>query len=171
MNNSPTNMADYDVDWQAGEVTQILTFKLNDEEYGVDILQVNTIREWTPITTIPDMPSYIRGVLNIRGDIVPIIDLRERLSLPLVEYTSTTVVILLNINYQDQDMILGIVVDSVSDTYTIKPDNIRAKPQVGEHVQVNYLKGLVELDEHLILLLDSKKLLSEKHLDQLVELD
>lgn len=166
MDNSPTSIELQNQLWDEGEVNQILTFTLNDEEYGVDILQVNTIRGWTPITVLPDTPKYIKGVLNLLGVIVPIIDLRLRFGLPEKEYTSTTVVILLNVHYQDNDLVIGIVVDSVSDTYTIKPENIKPKPQVGEHVQVNYLKGLVDINEQLVLLLDSTKLLSEKQLEE-----
>lgn len=171
MNNTSTSIDIHDGDWTDGTLTQILTFTLNDEEYGVDILQVNTIREWTPITALPDMPDYIKGVLNLRGDIVPIIDLRLRFSLPEKAYVATTVVILLNVSYLDKELVIGIVVDSVSDTYTIKSENIKQKPQVGEHIQVNYLKGLVDVDDHLVLLLDCAKLLSEQQLEQVVELD
>ncbi len=171
MNSSPSGIEVHSHDWDEGDVTQILTFTLNDEEYGVDILQVNTIREWEPITSLPDTPDYIKGVLNVFDSIVPIIDLRLRFGLPQVEYTPTTVVILLNVHYQDKNLVIGIVVDSVSDTYTIKPENIKQKPQVGEHIKVNYLKGLIDIDDSLILLLDSSKILSEQQLAQVSDID
>jgi len=148
------------------DMSQILTFTLNHEEYGVDILQVNTIREWTPITTLPDLPDYVRGVLNLRGNIVPIIDLRARFSLPLVKHSATTVVILLNVEYLEKELVIGIVVDSVSDTYTINGQDIKERPQIGEHMQTSYLSGLVDINDTLILLLDISKLLSEQDMAQ-----
>ena len=94
-NNKTSNNA---VEWMQSGARQFLTFFLNDEEYGVDILQVNEIREWTPITTLPETPSFVKGVINLRGNIVPIIDLRALFNFKSVEYGPTTVVIVLNIN-------------------------------------------------------------------------
>ena len=155
------------VEWMQSGARQFLTFFLNEEEYGVDILQVNEIREWTPITTLPETPSFIKGVINLRGNIVPIIDLRERFSFSSVEYGPTTVVIVLNINSNGNQIVMGIVVDAVSDTHTINQSEIKSSPDCGGSISVKYLQGLVEIDEKLVLLLNIDMLLTEHQLEQL----
>ena len=154
-------------DWIQSDSEQILTFSLNNEEYGVDILQVNEIRGWTSVTAIPGIENYVKGVLNLRGNIVPIIDLRERFSIEPIGYGPTTVVILLNINNADSENVIGIVVDSVSDTHAVNKDEIREKPTVGGFIDVAYIQGLVEVDKRLVLLLDVNKLLSEQQIKQI----
>jgi len=154
-------------EWMPSDTEQILTFSLNNEEYGVNILQVNEIREWTNITTIPDVPNYVRGVLNLRGNIVPIIDLRIRFSIEPIDYGPTTVVILLNIRNNETENVIGIVVDSVSDTHSVSKEDIRDKPTVGGFIDIEYIQGLVNVDEYLVLLLDINKLLSEHQIEEL----
>jgi len=171
MSQSAAQIAPDNSQWQQEDVTQILTFSLNNEEYGVDILRINTIREWTSVTTLPDMPSYFRGVFNLRGTIVPVIDLRERLSMPQREYDPTTVVILINVVHHNKELVIGIVVDAVSDTYTIKPQDIKPNPQIGDGNRIEYLHGLVEFDQRLILLLDISKILSDQQFDRVTQLN
>lgn len=154
------------INWMQSDTEQILTFSLNDEEYGVNILKVNEIREWTNITSMPGIAHYVKGVLNLRGNIVPIIDLRERFGLDTIAYSATTVVILLNINNQDAENVIGIVVDGVSDTHAVNKNEIREKPTVGGFIDVEYIQGLVEVQQRLVLLLDVNKLLSEEQLRQ-----
>ena len=155
------------VEWMQTGARQFLTFFLNDEEYGVDILQVNEIREWTPITTLPETPSFVKGVINLRGNIVPIIDLRERFYLKSTEYGPTTVVIVLNVNNNGSQVVMGIVVDAVSDTHTINQSEIKSSPDCAGSINIQYLQGLVEIDHKLVLLLDIDLLLTDHQLDQL----
>ena len=150
VNSQQTN---HNIDWMQDGMRQFLTFILNGVEYGVDILQVHEIRGWTETTQLPDTPPFIKGVINLRGTIVPILDLRERFSLASVEYGPTTVVIVLNINNNGKALVLGIVVDAVSDTHMINQADIRSTPDCSESLNTQYLQGLVEIDEKLILLL------------------
>ncbi|NRA53913.1 MAG: purine-binding chemotaxis protein CheW [Gammaproteobacteria bacterium] len=163
VNSQQTN---HNIDWMQDGMRQFLTFILNGVEYGVDILQVHEIRGWTETTQLPDTPPFIKGVINLRGTIVPILDLRERFSLASVEYGPTTVVIVLNINNNGKALVLGIVVDAVSDTHMINQADIRSTPDCSESLNTQYLQGLVEIDEKLILLLNVDTLLSPQQLDQ-----
>ena len=158
--------ANHNIEWMQDGMRQFLTFCLNDEEYGVDILQVNEIRGWAPTTNLPDTPPFVKGVINLRGIIVPIIDLRERFSLETIEYGPTTVVIVLNVNNNGKNLVLGIVVDAVSDTHTVNQSDIRLSPDYGDTLNTQYLQGLVEIEDKLILLLNIDTLLTAQQLEQ-----
>lgn len=157
------------IDWMASGGEQYLTFFLADEEYGVDILSVHEIREWQPLTPLPDTPDFIKGVLNLRGTIVPIFDLRERFSLPARAYGPTTVIIVLNMQFDGVDTVMGIIVDGVSDTYNIAAEDIRPCPDFNGAIRARYLRGLAEIDEQLVLILDINSLLDEHQARELVE--
>lgn len=138
---------------------QFLTFIMADEEYGVDILSVQEIRGWEPATAIPNAPEYMKGVINLRGTIVPIIDLRQRFHLPEQEYSRITVVIVLKIPTKRGERVTGIVVDAVSDVYSLSGDEMKAPPDVGGHENTSYIKGLISVNEKMVILLDLEKLL------------
>lgn len=135
-------------------VNQFLTFSLANEEYGVDILRVQEIKGWTPVTHIPNAPAYLKGVLNLRGTIVPIVDLRMRFNMQQVEYTPTTVVIVLSLVNEGRERTFGIVVDAVSDVLNIAPTDIRPKPDFGTVVDADFINGLATVGEHMVMLLD-----------------
>ena len=124
---------------------QYLTFMMSDEEYGVDILAVQEIRGWEESTLIPNAPEYIRGVINLRGTIVPIMDLRIRFGLKRVEYSPVTVVIILKVDGDHGERVMGIVVDAVSDVYTISDASTRKPPELTEDRNSGFIKGLVML--------------------------
>ncbi|MCE5232578.1 MAG: chemotaxis protein CheW [Mizugakiibacter sp.] len=138
---------------QAG--AQSLTFNLAGEEYGVDILAVREIRGWSRVTRVPQAPDFILGVLNLRGAIVPIMDLRLRFGLPREEYTATTVTIVVALNGRH----FGMVVDAVSDVLDVRVDEIKPVPDFGAAVDTEYLKGLVAVGERMVMLLDVERLL------------
>ena len=134
---------------------QYLIVGLGPEEYGLDILAVREIRGWTPVTRIPQAPHYVLGVLNLRGSIVPVLDLRLRFGLPSQEYTQTTVTVIVTV----AGRLFGVVVDNVSDVLDVNPGAVRPVPDMGTSVDTEYLKGLTSVAERMVLLLDVDKLL------------
>lgn len=138
---------------------QFLTFVLAGEEYGVDILCVQEIRGWESATPLPNAPPHIKGVINLRGTIVPVIDLRQCFGLVAIEYTPVTVVIVLKVHADDRDRIMGVVVDAVSDVYTLVAKDIRPTPDLGHAINTEFVRGLVTVEQKMIILLDMNKLL------------
>ncbi len=139
---------------------EFLTFTLGDESYGLDIMKVREIRGYEPVTKIANAPKFIKGVLNLRGDIVPIVDLRIKFSIGEAVYNEFTIVIML----QFGERIVGIVVDAVSEVIKISPDEIKPPPEFGVAFDSQYLHGLVPIDDHMIILLNIEKLISSEEL-------
>jgi purine-binding chemotaxis protein CheW len=136
-------------------VTQYLTVNLAQEEYAIDILAVREIRGWTPVTRIPQAPSYVLGVLNLRGAIVPVLDLRLRFGLAREDYSATTVTVIITVAGRH----FGVVVDGVSDVLDVEGNSIKPVPDMGTAVDTEYLKGLTSVGQRMVLLLDVDKLL------------
>lgn len=137
--------------------SQFLTFNLGDELYGVDILRVQEIKGYTTVTKIPNTPPHIKGVLNLRGTIVPIIELRTKFGMPTIDYTAFTVIIVVVV----RDKVMGLVVDSVSDVLNIDKKDIQPAPQFGAKVDVSFLDGVGKSGDKLVAILDMDRLLSE----------
>ena len=135
---------------------ELLTFTLGSEEYGIDILKVQEIRGYEAVTTIAHAPEFIKGVINLRGIIVPIVDMRIKFKLGNVSYDETTVVIVLNF----ANRVVGMVVDGVSDVITLKPEQIKPAPEFGASLDTKYLLGLGTVDERMLILVDIEKLMS-----------
>ncbi len=155
MNDTATNAHDVDLMEVGSEGQQYLTFMLAGEEYGVDILRVQEIKGWDTVTKIPNTPEYIRGVINLRGTIVPLIDLRLRFSLAQLDYGATTVVIVIKVlNENRKERTMGIVVDAVSDVYNISNDDFRAAPDFGTAVDTDFIRGLATVNEQMVILLE-----------------
>lgn len=146
---------------------QYLTFILAGEEYGVDILRVQEIKGWDNVTKIPNAPHYIKGVMNLRGSIVPIVDLRIRFNMEALDYGPTTVVIVLKIESNDRQRIVGIVVDAVSDVYDINADLMQAAPDFGDHISVDFIKGLATVDSKMVIILNADCLLTNSEMETL----
>lgn len=146
---------------------QYLTFILAGEEYGVDILRVQEIKGWDNVTKIPNAPHYVKGVMNLRGDIVPIVDLRTRFGLGEQEYGPMTVVIVLKIEASDKQSIMGIVVDAVSDVYDIAAEVMKPPPDFGDVVSVDFVKGLATVNEKMVIVLNVDQLLTTSELNLL----
>ena len=147
------------------QAEQFLTFIMADEEYGVDILRVQEIRGWDVVTPIPNTPAYVKGVINLRGTIVPIVDLRERFGLASIDYGPTTVVIVLKVIGERSERIMGIVVDAVSDVYNIDNTDMKPAPDFGSSVSIEFVRGLSTVNEIMLIILDIDKLLCDKELE------
>ncbi len=143
---------------------QYLSFILGDEDYAVDILKVREIRGWEEVRPLPDTPDYVKGVLDLRGAIVPILDLRLRFGLKNAEYTPTTVTIVLTVDVDEEHHIVGIVVDSVSDVLNVAAGDVRASPSLGKKISTKYILGMITLDQRVVVLLDVDKLLDPDEL-------
>ena len=141
---------------QAGGAREVLTFILGREEYGIDILKVQEIRGYETVTTIANAPEFIKGVINLRGTIVPIVDLRIKFNLGSVEYNQFTVVIILNLGQR----VVGIVVDSVSDVLALTPEQIRPAPELTSTLDTRHIVGLGALEDRMLILMDIEKLLA-----------
>ena len=145
----------------APEGAQYLTFVLCEEHYGVDILRVQEIRGWETVTRIPNTPAYVKGVINLRGAIVPILDLRQRFGLPVDAYTKETVVIVLRSRGTHGERHVGVVVDAVSDVLTVRDQMVSRTPDFGAHVPTESIRGLVTEGEDMVMLLDVDALVHE----------
>ena len=141
------------------DTEQYLTFMLAGEEYGVDILRVQEIKGWDRVTPIPNTPMYVLGVINLRGTVVPVLDLRARFDLPAIEVGPTTVVIVLKIKSQDHERTLGVVVDAVSEVYNVSDDVIGPTPDFGGEISTEFVKGLARVDDKMVILLDVDNLI------------
>ena len=139
---------------------EYLSFKLGAEEYGIDILKVQEIRAYEPPTRIANAPAHIKGVVNLRGTIVPIVDLRIKFRLESAEYNDFTVVIILNV----AGRVLGVVVDGVSDVTSLGVDQIKPRPQFSEAVDADHIVGLGTVDDRMLILIDIERLVSSGEL-------
>ena len=139
---------------------EYLTFSLGQEHYGVDILSVNEIRGWETPTLIPNSPNYIKGVINIRGSIIPIIDLRIRFNVGDVSYSPTTVVIVLTIDTPALKCMMGFVVDAVSDVLNAESSEIKKAPAFGGNIPTEMVEGIVNVDDNVVTILATAQLLT-----------
>lgn len=146
--------------------SEFLTFRLGDEEYGIDILKVNEIRGWEKPTAIANTPAFIKGVINLRGTIVPIVDLRLKFRLGEAKYDTFTVVIIVSVAQR----VVGIVVDAVSDVVALAPQQIRPAPDFGGSLDGRFITGLGTVGEHMLILADIERLLASEDM-QLVGAD
>lgn len=136
-------------------IAEWLTFKLGTEEYGIDILSVQEIRSYEKVTRIVNAPAMIKGVINLRGVIVPIVDMRIRFNLETVSYDDFTVVIVLNIGQQ----VIGMVIDGVSDVVTLEPEQMKPAPVMSNGIGIDHLMAIGSVDQRTLLLLDIQKLM------------
>jgi purine-binding chemotaxis protein CheW len=140
------------------EGREFLTFRLGAEEYGIEILKVQEIRGWENPTAIANTPEFIKGVINLRGTIVPIVDLRVKFRLNEPTYNELTVVIILSVARR----VMGVVVDAVSDVTTLSPEQLRAAPEFGAALDTRFITGLGTVGERMLILVDIERLMSSR---------
>ncbi len=144
----------------AVDADQFLTFLLANEEYGVDILRVQEIRGWGAVTAIPNTPDYVEGVINLRGTIVPLINLRKQFNLPVIDHGATTVVVVLRADCGERERTIGVVVDAVCEVHAVRESEIKPAPQWSNNTfSTNMIRGLASIGDKLIILLDVDRLL------------
>jgi len=140
---------------------EFLTFTLGHEEYGMEITKVQEIRGYDAVTKLANTPDFLKGITNLRGIIVPIIDMRLKFNLEHAEYNDLTVVIIINV----ANRVVGMVVDGVSDVITLAPDQIRAAPEFGGAIDTKYVMGIGTVDDRMLILVDIEKLMTSQDMD------
>lgn len=145
--------------------SQYISFRVGDGQYAVDIMRCREIKGWTDVTSLPNQPEYVRGVLNLRGIVVPIIDLRSRFWGEQTDATPLHVVIIVSVGEQ----IVGLLVDAVSDILSIESNQIKDVPEAGQSVDARYLKGLIALDEEMVAILSLSSLLQGEAFEDVAE--
>ena len=143
---------------------EFLIFLLEDKEYGIDILKVQEIMVWSPVTELPSTPPYLKGVINLRGVIVPIIDMRLRFGHIPEEYDATTVVIVLRASDEQCSVVVGIVVDEVSEVYKVEQTDIKPAPDLGDEIDSSFISALATVENKIVMLLDASRLLDVQEL-------
>ena len=146
-----------------------LTFTMADEDYGIGILKIKEIIGMMPITTVPQTPDFVKGVINLRGKVIPVVDLRLRFSMEAIDYTERTCIIVVEVDGQDNTVMIGIVVDSVSEVLNIKMEEIKDTPTFGTKLNTEYIYGMAKMEGGVKILLDINKVLSGKEIAALEE--
>ena len=146
-----------------------LTFTLADEEYGIGILKIKEIIGMMPITSVPQTPDFVKGVINLRGKVIPVMDLRLRFGLPSIDYTERTCIIVVEIGSQSGTMLVGIVVDAVSEVLNIKAEDMEETPAFGIKLNTEFILGMAKMEGGVKILLDINKVLNGEDLAMMAE--
>lgn len=156
-----------DTEISGEDANQYLTFVSGLEVYGISILVIKEILEYNAPTVVPMMPDFIRGVINLRGSVVPVIDLSLRLGKEAVEVTKRTCVVIIEIRHEDERMEIGVIVDAVNEVLDILPENIESAPNFGAKIRTDFIKGMGKIDEKFVVLLNIDQVLSIEELSML----
>jgi purine-binding chemotaxis protein CheW len=159
-----TNSVNQAVQTTRGREGKYLTFTLAGEEYGIGILKIREIIGMMPVTSVPQSPDFVKGVINLRGKVIPVIDLRLRFGMLPMDYTERTCIIVVQIDLQDTPLNIGIVVDSVSEVLNISCGNIENTPTFGTQMNTEYIQGMAKIDGGVKILLDIDKVLTENEI-------
>ncbi|OPY59946.1 MAG: Chemotaxis protein CheW [Syntrophorhabdaceae bacterium PtaU1.Bin034] len=147
------------------ETEQYLTFKLEDEVYAVEVAKVREILDYTPITKVPRTPDFMRGVINVRGSVVPVLDLRLKFGMTLTEKSVDTCIIVLEITLEEETAILGALADSVQEVIDLEPGQIEPAPRIGGRINTEFIRGMGKRDGRFIMILDIDKVFSMEDLE------
>lgn len=150
-------------------IKQYLTFRIGNENYGLELSQTREIIEYSGITEVPLMPNFLRGVINLRGEVVPVIDLAVRLGRKPIEVQKRTCIIVVELENNEQNHVLGLLADSVSEVIDMNDDNIEDAPSFGANIRADFIQGIAKREDEFVVLLDANNALSIRELAHLVE--
>jgi len=143
---------------------QYLTFQLGNEIFAVDVSNVREILEFTTVTKVPQTPEFMRGVINLRGSVVPVLDMRLKFGMTITERTVNTCIIVVEVSFDGDTMVIGALVDSVQEVFELEPDQIEPAPKIGTQLKTEFIKGMGKRDEQFIIILDADKVFSSEEL-------
>jgi purine-binding chemotaxis protein CheW len=146
------------------DTRQYLTFQLGEEVFGLDVSHVREILEFTAVTKVPKTPDYMRGVINLRGSVVPVLDMRLKFGLTRTEKTVNTCIIVVEVSFEDEHRIIGALVDSVQEVFEMEPEQIEPAPKIGAQLKTEFIKGMGKKDDHFIIILNIDKVFSSEDL-------
>jgi purine-binding chemotaxis protein CheW len=146
------------------DTRQYLTFQLGEEVFGLDVSHVREILEFTTVTKVPKTPDYMRGVINLRGSVVPVLDMRLKYGLTRTEKTVDTCIVVVEVTFEDEPTIIGALVDSVQEVFELEPEQIEPAPRIGTQLKTEFIKGMGKKDDHFIIILSADKVFSSEDL-------
>lgn len=149
--------------------TQYLTFTLAEELFAVDIAKVREVLDFTAVTGVPQTPDYMRGVINLRGSVIPVVDMRLKLGLPPTEKTVNSCIIIVEVEIDKDRVILGALADAVQEVLELASDQIEAAPRIGTKLDIDFIRGMGRRNEQFIIMLDIDRVFSEEHLAELAD--
>jgi purine-binding chemotaxis protein CheW len=153
------------------QTTQYLTFNLADEVFAVDVGRVREILEITNITKVPQTPDFMRGVINLRGSVVPVIDMRLKFGMSETERTVNTCIVVVEVQMDGETTVLGALADSVQEVIDMEPEQIEAAPHIGTHLNTDFIKGMGKHDDRFVMILDIDKVFSDSEMAAVQEFD
>jgi purine-binding chemotaxis protein CheW len=146
------------------DTRQYLTFQLGEEVFALGVSNVREILEFTTVTKVPKTPEFMRGVINLRGSVVPVLDMRLKFGLTRTEKTVDTCIIVVEVSFEEENTIIGALVDSVQEVFDLEPDQIEPAPKIGTQLKTEFIKGMGKRDDHFIILLDIDKVFTSDEL-------
>jgi purine-binding chemotaxis protein CheW len=147
------------------ETRQYLAFNLGEESFALDVANLREILEFTSVTKVPQTPEFMRGVINLRGSVVPVIDMRLKFNLSEVEKTVNTCIIVVEVSFDDEHTVIGALVDSVQEVFELEPEDIEPAPKIGTRLKTEFIKGIGKRDNRFIMILDIDKVFSVDELE------
>lgn len=148
-------------------IRQYLTFQLGNEVFGIDVFNVREILEFTSVTKVPKTPDFMRGVINLRGSVVPVLDMRRKFGLTETEKTVDTCIIVVEVGIGSENIIMGALVDSVQEVFELDPNSIEPAPRIGSQLRTEFIRGMGKKDDHFIIILDMERLFSPEEIADL----
>jgi len=146
------------------ETTQYLTFKLEDEVFALDIAKVREVLDFTTVTKVPRTPEFMRGVINLRGNVVPVVDMRLKFGMSMTEKTVNTCIIIVEVSVEGESTVLGALADSVQEVIDLEPEQIEPAPKIGTRLRTEFIRGMGKRDDHFIIILDIDRVFSADEL-------